>query len=124
MHDNNLGRKLYITMYTLGGQADAELCQRLNAAIAIAIAIDMDMAGLESATWHYPLEGRGGVGFTMVQPITTSYMVWDTWPDHNAAYFQVVSCKPYCPEVIDRIFLSYFDLIERECRQMELPDEF
>jgi len=29
---------------------------------------------------NYPINGKGGVGFTYFQPITESFIAWDVWP--------------------------------------------
>lgn len=49
----------------------------------------------EAQTWHFPVEDRGGKGLMVVQPITESFVVVDTWPDHDGAYLHIVSCKPF-----------------------------
>lgn len=47
------------------------------------------------ARWHYPVTGLGGNGDTIVQPITESFLIVDTWPDHSGAYLFICSCKPF-----------------------------
>jgi hypothetical protein len=47
---------------------------------------------------EYPLNnGKGGVGYTIVQPITTSYlqlsMIFDTWPELAGGTLLIHSCK-------------------------------
>jgi hypothetical protein len=55
----------------------------------------MTTAGL-AALWRYPTEdGKGGVGLTLCQPMTESFMVADVWPDHNGAYLHISSCKAF-----------------------------
>lgn len=41
----------------------------------------------------YPIDGRGGVGFTIFQPITESFIVIDAWPDLGGGYLMICSCK-------------------------------
>ena len=42
---------------------------------------------------NYPINGKGGVGFTYFQPITESFIAWDVWPKLNGAYLIICSCK-------------------------------
>lgn len=58
-------------------------------------AMDMTPAG-DPAVWRYPNEeGKGGVGTTICQPITESFIVADVWDDHDGAYLHVSSCRPF-----------------------------
>ena len=57
-------------------------------------AMGMTTAG-DPAVYRYPLDGKGGTGLTIMQPITESFLVVDTWPDHDGAYLHVSSCKPF-----------------------------
>jgi hypothetical protein len=50
--------------------------------------------------WVYPVDGKGGMGRTIIQPITTSYLVADTWEDHNGAYLMICSCKAFDPVLV------------------------
>lgn len=53
-------------------------------------------SGGDSAVWTYPTtEGKGGQGVTICQPMTDSFMVVDTWPDHDGAYLHISSCKAF-----------------------------
>lgn len=59
--------------------------------------VGMTTAG-EAAVWRYPTsEGKGGVGMTICQPITESFIVIDTWPDHDGAYLHFASCVRFDP---------------------------
>jgi S-adenosylmethionine/arginine decarboxylase-like enzyme len=61
---------------------------------AVCDAIGMYPVG-EPAVWTYPLEGKGGTGQTLMLPITESFLVVDTWSDHDGAYLFVCSCREY-----------------------------
>ena len=43
--------------------------------------------------YEYPANGAGGTGFTMIQPITESFVAFDAWPDFKGAYLIICSCK-------------------------------
>lgn len=63
-------------------------------AASIIKAIDME-ACYTAAEWHYPLNGKGGEGVTLVQPLTESFIAIDTYPTH--AFVFIKSCKPFNP---------------------------
>jgi S-adenosylmethionine/arginine decarboxylase-like enzyme len=59
------------------------------------------MTPVHKATkYQYPVEGKGGVGFTIFQPITESFMALDAWPDHDGAYLFICSCKDFDKEKV------------------------
>lgn len=62
--------------------------------VDVADAIGMYAVG-EPAVWTYPLEGKGGTGQTLCLPITESFLVVDTWSDHDGAYLFVCSCREF-----------------------------
>jgi hypothetical protein len=46
--------------------------------------------------FNYPVDGgKGGNGQTQFLPITESFLVLDTWPDHRGAYLFICSCRPF-----------------------------
>ena len=58
----------------------------------------------------YPILGRGGVGFTIFQPITTSYIAFDTWPElKGGAILIVCSCRPFDEEVVRTMLAQTFN---------------
>ena len=65
-----------------------------------AAAMGMTPAGA-AAAYHYPMDGKGGTGLTLCQPITESFLVIDTWPDHDGAYLHISSCKKF--SVVDLV---------------------
>lgn len=58
-------------------------------------AIGMTPAG-DPHVWTYPNgAGAGGVGQTIIQPLTESFIALDSWDDHVGAYLFICSCKPF-----------------------------
>ncbi len=51
----------------------------------------------EPQRWDYPVNGKGGYGYTIVQPITESFIIADVWPKIKAVYIYIASCKPFSP---------------------------
>ncbi len=56
--------------------------------------------------FNYPLDGKGGVGFTYCQPITESMIMVDSWPELGGAYVFVDSCKMFNPWDLIRKLLN------------------
>lgn len=64
----------------------------------------------QRAHWKYPESGLGGVGHTLVQPITESFVCLDTWEDHRGAYLVICSCRKF-----------EFAKVRGVCKRMGLP---
>lgn len=83
--------------------------------------LGMDMAGMAPDVRNFPLpDGRGGVGQTIMQPfvekllyqpLTTSFLIIDVWPDHFT--LTIKSCMQFSAEAvcseISRIFGQIID---------------
>lgn len=61
----------------------------------------------EPKVWSYPIEGAGGLGDTIILPITESFLALDTWPDHDGAYLFVCSCRQFFSAVIEGVAIEY-----------------
>jgi S-adenosylmethionine/arginine decarboxylase-like enzyme len=104
MTSPDLGRRMHFHAFALRGRLSAaEWRELLDEA---ARAIDMSPVG-EAACWTYPVNGEGGNGQTMVQPITESFLALDTWPDHKGAYFIICSCRAFDPNTLDYLFRRF-----------------
>jgi len=88
-----LGRRVYSQNAVLRGKLSDLHWEAFL--IECTVALGMDPAG-KAAIFHYPLDnGKGGTGLTVCQPITTSFMVVDVWPDFDGAYLHISSCKKF-----------------------------
>lgn len=92
MDDGTLGLTTHFYSCALCGELTPE--RWLDFLTEIAPAIGMTPV-YKPAVWTYPCGDKGGVGQTLVQPITESFIVLDTWPDHKGAYLFVCSCKRF-----------------------------
>jgi hypothetical protein len=88
-----LGRRIFSQNVVLHGRLADEAW---HAFLLDCIAeMGMESAG-HGAQWRYPTEeGKGGVGLTVCQPMTESFIVADVWPDHGGAYLHISSCKAF-----------------------------
>lgn len=90
-----LGRRMFSQNIVLRGRLAAEGWNELLRECLTAMG--MTPAG-EPAFWRYPTdEGKGGYGMTICQPMTESFVVVDTWPDHDGAYLHISSCMRFDP---------------------------
>lgn len=83
------GRRMYGQSLVLRGHLSEEGWKAFL--IDCAHAMNMNPVGLP-AVYHYPVDGKGGTGMTILQPITESFLVIDTWPDFDGAYLRIQSC--------------------------------
>jgi hypothetical protein len=89
-----LGRHVQVHHFVMHGQLTID--QWLGFIADVVATIDMECSG-EPVVRQYPIDGKGGYGATIFQAITTSYIVLDTWPQHNGAYLALASCKKFNP---------------------------
>jgi hypothetical protein len=93
-----LGRSMFTQALTLEGRLSEDGWKDfLKNAVRC---MRMECAG-EPAVWRYPLDGKGGNGLTICQPITDSFLVIDAWPDHDGAYMHIASCKPFSLHLLE-----------------------
>lgn len=103
-----LGRRMFSRGIVLHGRLTVPRWHLFLAECAIA----MGMAPVgDAAVWDYPVNGAGGNGTTIVQPITESFLALDIWPDHDGAYLFVCSCKEFFPVHL-RQTIALYDLME------------
>lgn len=96
----DLGKRMRSFGLSLHGRLpETRWTQFLN---EVCLAIGMTAVG-SPAVWNYPLHGKGGTGQTIMLPITESFLVLDTWSDHDGAYLFVCSCRPFYSEDIDAV---------------------
>jgi hypothetical protein len=104
-----LGTRMFSRGIVLRGRLGAQRWKRFLAVCAE----EMGMTPVgDPAVWKYPLHGgAGGNGYTFVQPITDSFLMLDTWPDHDGAYLFICSCRPFSMRTLCAFFAT-FDLEE------------
>lgn len=95
-----LGASLQVEALALRGVLDEDEWRAVLLDLTRALGM---CAAWEPIVYGYPFEGKGGVGFTCIQPITESFLAVDAWPDHGGAYLVVASCKPFDRAVLLRV---------------------
>jgi hypothetical protein len=97
------------------------LQELLDGRVQLVNFLGMDMAGMAPDMRTFPLpDGRGGEGLTIMQPfvemllhqpLTTSFMIFDIWPEHFT--ITIKSCMQFSAEAvcgeISRIFGRIID---------------
>lgn len=87
------GRRIFTQNVVLRGSLSEH--QWREFLISAVQALGMTPSG-SPAVWKYPTEdGKGGTGMTACQPLTESFIVLDTWSDHDGAYLHISSCKQF-----------------------------
>lgn len=110
-----LGTRMFSRGIVLKGKMEIERWQRFLCAAAES----MGMSPVaDPALWKYPIEGAGGLGFTLIQPITESFLALDAWPDHDGAYLFIASCKTFSVQNI-RDVAHQFGLKPRDMTDLE-----
>ncbi len=98
-----LGEEMYLADFTLL----TPISEERSMALVDLIIQKMDMHPAHApAFYHYPVDGKGGVGFTHVQALTESFVAVDSWPDHGGAYLSVRSCKPFNGERLRKALIE------------------
>jgi len=93
MSTTDLGKRIYSQNVVLRGRLDGDKWECFL--VECGYAMNMTSAG-KASVWRYPThDGKGGLGATICQPITESFLVIDTWPDHDGAYLHISSCKKF-----------------------------
>jgi hypothetical protein len=113
MQQEILGDKLYVSSFSIQGAMSIEdgcsLIQQVVDAIHMTPAHNRTVC-------QYPVgENLGGIGFTIFQPITESFIVLDAWPkaDQPHAFLVIGSCKSYdSAQVVKTIRARGFEVHE------------
>jgi len=106
-----LGQNLYVTGWCL--DCRMTLHEVEGALQYLVSLIEMDTGGMPCQISTFPLNGKGGLGITAVQPLVESFSLGlqpagvainDTWTDHHHCFFLIASCKPYSKQRISEWF--------------------
>lgn len=109
--DPVLGQRMHAAGIVLRGQMTNDRWLALLAQVTDAMG--MTAAGAPQI-FTYPIDGKGGTGQTIFLPITESFLIVDTWPDHDGAYLFVSSCRSY--DVAD--IAKVADIFGLQCEDM------
>ncbi len=95
------------------------LQELLDGRVRLVNFLGMDMAGMAPDVRTFPLpDGRGGEGLTIMQPfvekllhqpLTTSFMIFDIWPEHFTV--TIKSCMQFSAEAVCSEISRIFGLI-------------
>lgn len=100
-----LGQKMRVAGIVLRGELPVTEWQHFLKDVTKKIG--MSAVG-EGAVCSYPLpNGKGGIGHSIFLPITESFLVLDTWSDHNGAFLFICSCKSFGLFAIEEVAKEY-----------------
>ena len=89
MKESKLGERMRVVIMSVTGNVSHDVGIELVNEIITAIGMEKAPGNLLS---RYPVNGKGGVGYTYFQPITESFITFDAWPDLGGAYLFICSC--------------------------------
>lgn len=87
-----LGEQMKVLVMSIKGNIDEEVGERLVEMLVEAIGMNT-VPG--KSMCKYPVNNKGGVGFTLFQPITESFIALDAWPEIGGAYLIICSCMKF-----------------------------
>jgi hypothetical protein len=108
---DKLGAKMLIASFSIKGDfSDESVCFKLVENIIENIG--MTKAPGASAC-KYPVNGKGGIGYTFFQPITESAIILDAWIEFKGAYLIICSCKLFWISDVVKVIKEFgFEVIE------------
>ena len=107
-----LGEKLHCAILAIKGRIEEKQCNEIVKDIIEKIKMH---PAYSSVTYNYPVDNKGGVGYTFFQPITESFIAFDAWPDLGGAYLVICSCRDFSVvTVMEAVSNAGFD-----CRELQ-----
>lgn len=87
-------------------------------------ALEMSPApGSTMCTYPVPETGKGGIGFTLFQPITDSFLAIDAWPLLDGFYVVIASCKPFLTADVWKVIAAHGYTVADSCtHSLRLPE--
>lgn len=82
---------MYVRNFALHGENNLQKIANLVGDVVKAIG--MNTEGMHASVYQYPAFGKGGTGYTYIQPITESFICVDAWAEHDIAYLFISSCR-------------------------------
>ena len=70
-------------------------------------AIEMVTDGPPDVRVYPNLDGKGGEGVQIYQPLVESFMIIGTWPAHGFTRIYLASCKPYNVDKVQEFLESF-----------------
>ena len=111
-----LGENMKILSVAIRGNVNEESGQLLVKELVEAIGMTI---APEQLLCRYPVDGKGGFGYTFFQPLTESFIAFDSWPDLCGAYLIMCSCGSL-PLTTTLKVIEKHDLTVIQYRQMRL----
>ena len=87
--ENVFGSRMKVLLMSVKGDVSEDIGTRLVQRLVKALGMSVAPG---SSLCKYPVDGKGGTGYTMFQPITESFIAFDAWPDLSGGYLVICSC--------------------------------
>jgi hypothetical protein len=115
---SNLGERMLTVAFSIKGKLSEQGCKLLIKRIMAKIEVS---PAHDSITYKYPLKGKGGQGWTFIQPITESFIAYDAWPDYKGAYLIICSCRIFwIRDVISILKKSGYKILDTKINELSL----
>ena len=113
-----LGQHMQVALLSVAGEFTEDNCDTIIEGMMKRI----DMTKVHyPINYHYPVDSKGGRGFTYIQPITESFIAFDVWPNFGGAYVVICSCKPFwLKEVVKALHDAGLEVIESKSEGLSL----
>ncbi len=88
-----MGNVLGSTMKVLTMSVSGDVPEDIGVKFVQQLVKSLGMSAAPGSTLcRYPVDNKGGVGYTIFQPITESFIAFDVWPELNGGYLVICSC--------------------------------
>jgi hypothetical protein len=84
-----LGEEMRVLVVVVKGDVSEESGMKLVKELVTEIGMTI---APEQLMCRYPVNGKGGFGYTFFQPLTESFVAFDSWPDLGGGYLFICSC--------------------------------
>jgi hypothetical protein len=88
LKEDILGEKMKVLAVAVKGECGEESGMKLVQELVSTIGMTITK---ENLLCRYPVDGKGGIGFTFFQPLTESFIAFDSWPMLDGAYLIICS---------------------------------
>ncbi len=116
--DAELGEQLFSAMFAVRRGPLDDIEAQIDTLAVLAAKIGLTPVG-DAKIWRYPTEvGGGGIGHTIVYPVTESFLSFDVYAPRRGGYIIIHSCKPFMQEDAAAVIIDHGYAIVDEARSV------
>lgn len=119
MNDSSFGKSVFILGVSLSGDMSSDLWESILPELYILTGLRPSHS---SSIFDYAEKDFGEyLGYIHVQPIITSFIVLDAWPNLGGGYLHICSCKPFVVDDILGLIGKKYTVEDSFHKEMHLP---